>query len=112
MTQQALIAGGGIGGLAAALSASRAGWEVRLYERLYTEAQPDGGARDHLASLNPDSKRVIEAWVEPTVNAIDAGDALQFERHGYFVPDRCDSQPGRLVFNRSVSLKDTRAKGG
>ncbi len=86
--------------------------EVRLYERLFTEAQPDAGARDYLASLNPDSKRVIEAWVEPTVNAIDAGAALQFERHGYFVPDRRDSQPGRLVFNRSVSLKDTRVKGG
>ena len=86
--------------------------EVRLYERLFTEPQPDAGGRDHLASLNADSKRVIQAWVEPTVLAIEPGAAFQFERHGYFVPDRRDSQPDRLVFNRSVSLKDTRAKGG
>ena len=86
--------------------------EVRLYERLFTEPQPDAGGRDYLASLNPDSKRVIQAWVEPTVLAIEPGAAFQFERHGYFVPDRRDSRPDRLVFNRSVSLKDTRAKGG
>jgi glutaminyl-tRNA synthetase len=86
--------------------------EVRLYERLFTEPQPDAGGRDYLASLNADSKRVIQAWVEPTVLAIEPGAAFQFERHGYFVPDRRDSQPDRLVFNRSVSLKDTRAKGG
>ena len=86
--------------------------EVRLYERLFTEPQPDGGGRDHLASLNTDSKRVIQAWVEPTVLAIEPGAAFQFERHGYFVPDRHDSRPEGLVFNRSVSLKDTRAKGG
>ena len=86
--------------------------EIRLYERLFTEAHPDAGGRDYLACLDPDSRRVIQAWIEPSVTAIASEQPLQFERHGYFVADRRDSQPDRLVFNRSVSLKDTRARGG
>ena len=85
--------------------------EIRLYDRLFTEAQPGAGGSDWLASLNPDSRRVIQGWVEPSAVLPAPGNALQFERHGYFVTDSRDSRPDRLVFNRCVSLKDTRQKG-
>jgi glutaminyl-tRNA synthetase len=86
--------------------------EVRLYDRLFTEAQPGAGGSDWLAALNPDSRRTVQAWVEPAARLGDPGQALQFERHGYFVADRIDSSAKRLVFNRCVSLKDTRGRGG
>ena len=85
--------------------------EVRLYERLFTEPQPGAGDADYLAALNPDSRRLAQAWVEPSALSGPAGQPLQFERHGYFVTDSRDSRPDRLVFNRCVSLKDTRHKG-
>lgn len=84
--------------------------EIRLYDRLFTEAQPGAGGTDWLASLNPDSRRVIRGWVEPSAVLPEPGTALQFERHGYFVTDRIDSAADRLVFNRCVSLKDSRGR--
>jgi len=81
--------------------------EVRLYDRLFTEAQPDGGGRDYLSSLNPDARRVITARLEPGLRDASADQRFQFERHGYFVADRIDSKPGAPVFNRSVTLKDS-----
>jgi glutaminyl-tRNA synthetase len=84
--------------------------EVRLYERLFTEAQPGSGGADWLASLNPDSRRIIQGWVEPSAVQPEPGTSLQFERHGYFVADRRDSTPQRPVFNRCVSLKDSRGR--
>jgi len=84
--------------------------EIRLYDRLFTEAQPGAGGGDWLASLNPDSRRVIQGWIEPSAMLTEAGEPLQFERHGYFVPDRVDSTPQRPVFNRCVSLKDNRSR--
>ena len=81
--------------------------EVRLYDRLFTEPQPDAGGRDFLASLNPDSMTVMMAWVEPGLAAASPDDKFQFERHGYFVADRKDTLPGKPVFNRAVTLKDT-----
>jgi glutaminyl-tRNA synthetase len=81
--------------------------EVRLYDRLYHEPQPDAGGRDHKAALNPDSLRVVQGYVEPSLAQAMPDDRFQFERHGYFVADRRDSQPGRPVFNRAVSLKDS-----
>ena len=85
--------------------------EVRLYERLFTDPQPDSGDKNFLEFLNPHSKEVRTAYVEPGVvegpNAAQSGDRLQFERHGYFVADMVDSKPGAPVFNRSVTLKDT-----
>jgi len=84
--------------------------EIRLYDRLFTEAQPGAGSGDWLASLNPDSRRVIQGWIEPSAMLTEAGEPLQFERHGYFVPDRVDSTPQRPVFNRCVSLKDNRSR--
>ena len=84
--------------------------EVRLYDRLFSEAQPDAGGRDYLETLNPDSKRVIEAWLEPCMSSTAAGARFQFERHGYFVADIIDSQADHLVFNRVTTLKDSWGK--
>jgi glutaminyl-tRNA synthetase len=84
--------------------------EVRLYDRLFTEAQPDAGGRDFKASLNPDSLRVVQAVVEPSLAAAGADERFQFERHGYFVTDRVDHAPGRPVFNRITGLKDSRGR--
>lgn len=81
--------------------------QVRLYDRLYRDPQPDAGGRDHLQSLNPDSLRIIEAMLEPTLATAAPEDRFQFERHGYFVADRTDSKPGSLLFNRAVALKDS-----
>ncbi|HEY9192297.1 MAG TPA: glutamine--tRNA ligase/YqeY domain fusion protein [Methyloversatilis sp.] len=84
--------------------------EVRLYDRLFTEAQPDAGGRDFLTVLNPASARSISAFVEPGLAACAPDDKFQFERHGYFVADRKDSAPGKPVFNRAVTLKDSWGK--
>jgi glutaminyl-tRNA synthetase len=81
--------------------------EVRLYDRLFAEPQPDAGGRDYLTVLNPNSKRTVRAFLEPGAANMHAEDRLQFERHGYFVADKVDSQPGKPVFNRIVSLKDS-----
>ena len=79
--------------------------EMRLYDRLFVEAQPDAGGRDFLEALNPESMRIVDGYVEPGVEAI-AEAAFQFERHGYFVADRNDSTAERPVFNRSATLRD------
>lgn len=81
--------------------------EVRLYDRLFTTAQPGGESGDFLRDLNPDSVRIIRAQLEPSLRDAAAEDRFQFERHGYFVADRVDSQPGAPVFNRTVTLKDS-----
>ena len=84
--------------------------ELRLYDRLFTEDQPDAGGRDFKTALNPDSKRVARGYVEPSLASAAADDRYQFERHGYFVADRLDHAPGRPVFNRTATLKDSRGK--
>ena len=81
--------------------------EVRLYDRLFTEPQPDSGGKDFLASLNPHSLKVVRAVVEPSLASARADDKFQFERHGYFVADRVDHAPGKPVFNLAVGLKDS-----
>ncbi len=81
--------------------------EVRLYDRLFTDAQPDAGGKDFLALLNPNAKEVVKAYLEPGMSAALPDQRYQFERHGYFVTDRVDSQPGKPVFNRIVTLKDS-----
>jgi glutaminyl-tRNA synthetase len=86
--------------------------EVRLYDRLFREANPGTGGRDWLEDLNPDSKQIIIACLEPALKEAGPEDRFQFERHGYFVADRVDSKPGAPVFNRTVTLKDSWAKGG
>ncbi|MDB5884964.1 MAG: glutaminyl-tRNA synthetase [Polaromonas sp.] len=89
--------------------------EVRLYERLFREAHPEGGGVDFLTNLNADSLKVMTAYVEPSLasgGAIEAkaDDKFQFERHGYFVADRVDHAAGRPVFNLAVGLKDSWGK--
>jgi glutaminyl-tRNA synthetase len=84
--------------------------EVRLYDRLFTDPQPDAGGKDFLAALNPDSLKTVTAYVEPSLARAEADDKFQFERHGYFVADRKDHVPGKPVFNRVTGLKDSWAK--
>jgi len=84
--------------------------EVRLYEQLFTVAQPDAGGRDFRESINPVSRRVLTAFVEAAAAAAQPEDRLQFERHGYFVADQSDHTPGRPVFNRITTLRDSRSK--
>ena len=86
--------------------------EVRLYDRLFTTAQPGGESGDFLNDLNADSVKVIRAQLEPALKDAAPEDRFQFERHGYFVADRVDSKPGAPVFNRTVTLKDSWVKAG
>jgi glutaminyl-tRNA synthetase len=84
--------------------------EVRLYDRLFTDPQPDAGGKDFLASINPDSLKTVTAYVEPSLAQAEADDKFQFERHGYFVADRLDHSKGKPVFNRVTGLKDSWGK--
>ena len=81
--------------------------EVRLYDRLFMEAHPDAGGRDFREALNPASRRIVRAKLEPSLADAPAEARFQFERHGYFVADRADHAPGRPVFNKAVGLKDS-----
>jgi glutaminyl-tRNA synthetase len=80
--------------------------EVRLYDRLFLEAQPDAGGKDFIESLNPNSLKVVTAFVEPSLVGAKADDKFQFERHGYFVADRVAHAAAKPVFNLAVGLKD------
>ena len=85
--------------------------EVRMYDRLFLDAQPDAGGKDYLESLNPNSLKVITAIVEPSLANAAAGQNFQFERHGYFVADRVDHVQGsKPVFNLAVGLRDSWGK--
>ena len=85
--------------------------EVRMYDRLFLDAQPDAGGKDFIESLNPNSLKVITAIVEPSLANAVAGQQFQFERHGYFVADRVDHAQGvKPVFNLAVGLKDSWGK--
>jgi glutaminyl-tRNA synthetase len=103
--------------------ASRA--EVRLYDRLFRVAQPGkfspppqgegeggGGSEDQtwLSELNTVSNKIITAQLEPALRDARPEERFQFERHGYFVADLKDSRPGAPVFNRAVTLRDSRVK--
>jgi glutaminyl-tRNA synthetase len=85
--------------------------EVRLYDRLFSTAQPGGGKGNYLDDINPEALRTIAAYVEPSLANAQAEQSFQFERHGYFVADRIDSKPGAPVFNRTVTLRDSWGKG-
>jgi glutaminyl-tRNA synthetase len=86
--------------------------EIRLYDRLFTDPEPDGHKeRDFLDFLNPDALTVAQGWVEAAVKDAAPETRYQFERIGYFCADRFDHVPGgKLVFNRTVTLKDTWAR--
>jgi glutaminyl-tRNA synthetase len=83
---------------------------VRLYDRLFSDAHPDAGGKDFKLALNPNSKEVITAYLEPGLSSARPDEKFQFERHGYFVADRVDSKAGKPVFNRAVTLKDSWGK--
>ena len=89
--------------------------EVRLYDRLFSQAHPGTGDTDFLTQLNPDSFKNITAYIESSLavgGAIQAqaGQQFQFERHGYFVADRIDHTTAKPVFNLAVGLKDSWGK--
>ncbi len=84
--------------------------EVRLYERLFTDPHPDAGGKDFRALINPNAKRVLLAFVEPSLADARPDDRFQFERNGYFVADHKDHAPGKPVFNLAVTLKDAWGK--
>ena len=87
--------------------------EVRLYDRLFLRADPDdvGEDEDFTMHLNPDSLVVLsDSRIEPSGGAKGSGGPYQFERTGYFVADPVDSKPDKLVFNRTVTLRDSWAR--
>ena len=108
---------------------------MRLYDRLFSHPVPgkrtaheatgpapeDDEGKSHaresttdhdwLDNINPNSKQVINAYLEPELQDAQAEVQCQFERHCYFVADRFDSKPGKPVFNRTVTLRDSWGKG-
>ena len=83
--------------------------EVRIYDRLFSQENPEKSA-DFIAALNPDSLQVVTALAEPGLLEAASGDCFQFERVGYFTVDNRLSERGRPVFNRTATLRDTWAK--
>jgi glutaminyl-tRNA synthetase len=82
--------------------------EIRIYNQLFAKPNPD--ASNFAADLNPNSLEILkDARIEPAVAHTNSGEAMQFERQGYFVRDT-DSAPNRLVLNRTIGLRDTFAK--
>ena len=80
--------------------------EVRLYDKLFTVQAPGADGADFLTQLNPDSLKVTKGYLEPALAALKPGDSVQFERIGYFCCDP-DTTAEKLVFNRTVTLKDS-----
>ncbi len=85
--------------------------EVRLYDRLFVEEHPGEGGSDFRDALNPESSETLTSCqVEPSLKGTEPGSRYQFERQGYFCVDSVDSTPEALVFNRTVTLRDSWAK--
>ncbi|MGV2905847.1 glutamine--tRNA ligase/YqeY domain fusion protein [Achromobacter sp. AGC25] len=84
--------------------------QIHLYDRLFADARPDGGDKDFLACLNPNSKQTVTAWLEPGTVATP-GATWQFERLGYFTADLKESSEAAPVLNRIVTLRDSWAQG-
>jgi glutaminyl-tRNA synthetase len=84
---------------------------LRLYDKLFTVPEPDAGEGDVLDLVNPESLTIVGgAKIEPSVASDPLGSRYQFERTAYFISDPLDSKPGALVFNRTVTLRDSWAK--
>ena len=82
--------------------------EVRLYDMLFSDPEPDGPDKDFMECLNPNSLEILTSCkVERALEHCTGTDRFQFLRLGYFAPDNKDSAPGHLVFNRAVALKDS-----
>jgi len=88
--------------------------EVRLYERLFSVPDPDdtSDGKTYAEHLNPESKRVVRAWLEPSLADALPEENVQFERLGYFVADRHDHAHAHPVMNRTVTLRDSFANAG
>ena len=84
--------------------------EVRLYDRLFSDPHPDAGGKDFMSVLNPNALETVTAYLEPGLARARPDERFQFERHGYFVADRVDARPGKPVFNRVTTLKDSWGK--
>lgn len=84
--------------------------EVRLYDRLFADPYPGTGDKDYKASLNPDSKEIITAYIEQALSEVTPEQSFQFERNGYFIADRVDTKSRKPVFNRVVTLRDSWGK--
>jgi glutaminyl-tRNA synthetase len=84
--------------------------EVRLYDRLFLDAEPEADGRDWRTALNPNSLETITAKLEPSLQNATPAERYQFERLAYFCADSKDSAPGKPVFNRIITLKDTWVK--
>ena len=85
--------------------------EVRLFSYLFSDPRPDVSNQDYKGLLNVKSKKIISAYIEPSLNEAQPEEVFQFERNGYFVADQLDMKPGAPVFNRAVTLRDSRGKG-
>jgi glutaminyl-tRNA synthetase len=88
--------------------------EVRLYDRLFSVPEPEDPetvpeGKDFRIHLNPDSLKIVKAYVEPALKDVESGRHFQFERTGYFISDP-DNKPGHLIFNRVLPLKDSWGK--
>lgn len=84
--------------------------EVRLYDRLFTDPSPDTHKdKDFMEFINPDSLQVITGYAEPSLKSLEVEDTVQFQRLGYFTVDR-DTTSEKIVFNRTVPLRDSWAK--
>lgn len=85
--------------------------DLRLHDRSFAETHPDANGTDFLQSFNPNSLKVVTAYVEPSLAAAQPDQKFQFERFGYFVADRADHVAGaKPVFNRVTGLKDSQEK--
>lgn len=84
--------------------------EIRVYDRLFRVPNPDSGEGSFLDNLTPNSKQVLQSFVEPSLATVEKDAKFQFERNGYFVADRIDHEPGKPVFNLAVGLKDSWGK--
>ena len=80
--------------------------EFRLYDRLFSDPQPDAGGKDFLTALNPNSVEIVQGYLEPGT-VTEAGAQWQVERLGYFVADIIDSTAAQPVLNRVTTLKDS-----
>ena len=81
--------------------------EIRVYERLFCEPNPEAGEGTFLDRLTPNSKVILSSYVEPAAASAERDEKFQFERCGYFVADRKDHTAEKPVFNLAVGLKDT-----
>ena len=80
--------------------------ELRVYKRLFSDENPDGGNKDFMECLTPDSLQVTTALIEPALAGVAPESVFQFEREGYYVADRLDHTPEKPVFNLTIGLRE------